>query len=160
MICEDLVLYQLGTNATTVTPSSIENVYEDSSCITPIIFFLPHSMYKQNWRKLNLKGIYREKMYYERRLLELLLLDSLKSKYCANFYYITSLYHIRTVFDCMLNEWCTLKIAAKSQTKNFYISSKFWAKNQMDHYFAIFISSYWPLWGGGGGHSNARLSLG
>ena len=29
-------------------------------------------MYKQNWRKLNLKGIYSEKMYYERRLLELL----------------------------------------------------------------------------------------
>ena len=60
MICEDLVLYQLGTNATTIPSFSIDNVYQDSSCITPIVFFLPQSLYKQNWRKQNLKGLYSE----------------------------------------------------------------------------------------------------
>ena len=59
MVCEDLVLYQLGTNATTVPSFSMENIYQDSSCITPIVFFLPQSMYQQNWRKQNLKGLLR-----------------------------------------------------------------------------------------------------
>lgn len=57
MICEDVVLYQLGTIATTLTPFSMEDVYQDSSCITPIVFFLPQSMGKRDLTIQNLKGL-------------------------------------------------------------------------------------------------------